>query len=48
MVAMPETAWWLIDFHTSHPLECYRRLTFMMLDANVVATKSIQRPLHAP
>ena len=37
--------WWLeswekqaiIDFHDRHPLEGYRRLTFMMLDADVVA-----------
>jgi transposase InsO family protein len=27
----------IIDFHDRHPLEGYRRLTFMMLDANVVA-----------
>jgi len=38
--------WWLedwekkaiVDFHDRHPLEGYRRLTFMMLDADVVAT----------
>jgi putative transposase len=38
--------WWLedwekqaiIEFHDKNPLEGYRRLTFMMLDANVVAT----------
>jgi transposase InsO family protein len=37
--------WWLegwekeaiIDFHRQHPLEGYRRLTFMMLDQDVVA-----------
>jgi transposase InsO family protein len=37
--------WWLQDwekeamirFHREHPLEGYRRLTFMMLDADVVA-----------
>ena len=37
--------WWLeawekqaiIDFHDRHPFEGYRRLTFMMLDADVVA-----------
>ena len=37
--------WWLetwekqaiLDFHANHPLEGYRRLTFMMLDADVVA-----------
>lgn len=27
----------IVDFHDRHPLEGYRRLTFMMLDANVVA-----------
>jgi putative transposase len=27
----------IVDFHDSHPLEGYRRLTFMMLDADVVA-----------
>jgi putative transposase len=27
----------IIDFHREHPLEGYRRLTFMMLDADVVA-----------
>jgi transposase InsO family protein len=26
-----------VDFHEAHPLEGYRRLTFMMLDADVVA-----------
>lgn len=26
-----------MEFHAKHPLEGYRRLTFMMLDANVVA-----------
>lgn len=37
--------WWLeeeekkaiVDFHDAHPLEGYRRLTFMMLDADIVA-----------
>jgi len=37
--------WWLedwenkaiLDFHAEHPLEGYRRLAFMMLDADVVA-----------
>ena len=28
---------WIIDFHLKNPLEGYRRLTFMMLDAGVVA-----------
>jgi len=27
----------IVDFHLKHPLEGYRRLTFMMLDADVVA-----------
>jgi putative transposase len=27
----------IVEFHDSHPLEGYRRLTFMMLDADVVA-----------
>ena len=27
----------IIDFHREHPLEGYRRLTFMMIDADVVA-----------
>ncbi len=27
----------ILDFHAKHPLEGYRRLTFMMLDADVVA-----------
>ena len=38
-------AWWLedweegaiVDYHDQHPLEGYRRLTFMMLDDDVVA-----------
>jgi hypothetical protein len=37
--------WWLepwekqavLEFHTAHPLEGYRRLAFMMLDTDVVA-----------
>jgi hypothetical protein len=28
----------IIGFHLKNPLEGYRRLTFMMLDANIVAT----------
>lgn len=40
--------WWLTDaevaailrFHDEHPLEGYRRLTFLMLDADVVAVAS--------
>ena len=48
--------WWLegwekkaiLDFHTGHPLEGYRRLAFMMLDADVVAVSpsSVYRVLH--
>lgn len=48
--------WWLEDwekqailqFHYQHPLEGYRRLTFMMLDANVVAVSpsSVYRVLR--
>lgn len=49
--------WWLEDwekeaiiaFHAAHPLEGYRRLCFMMLDAGVVAVSptSTWRVLHA-
>ena len=28
----------IVGFHLKNPLEGYRRLTFMMLDANIVAT----------
>ena len=48
--------WWLedwekkaiLDFHVEHPLEGYRRLAFMMLDADVVAVSpsSVYRVLH--
>jgi transposase InsO family protein len=39
----------ILDFHDRHPLEGYRRLTFMMLDANVVAASpsSVYRVLQA-
>src|SRR5438552_11599268 len=30
----------IIEFHLKNPLEGYRRLTFMMLDADVVAVSS--------
>jgi putative transposase len=30
----------IIGFHLKNPLERYRRLTFMMLDANIVAVSS--------
>jgi putative transposase len=38
----------IVEFHDQHPLEGYRRLTFMMLDANVVAVSpaSVWRVLH--
>ena len=49
--------WWLedwekkaiVDFHGKHPLEGYRRLAFMMLDADVVAVSpsSVYRVLKA-
>jgi putative transposase len=39
----------ILDFHDQHPLEGYRRLTFMMLDANVAACSpsSVYRVLKA-
>ena len=39
----------ILDFHDLHPLEGYRRLTFMMLDADVVACSpaSVYRVLKA-
>jgi putative transposase len=39
----------IVDFHDRHPLEGYRRLTFMLLDANVVAVSpsSTYRVLRA-
>jgi transposase InsO family protein len=38
----------ILDYHTGHPLEGYRRLAFMMLDADVVAVSpsSVYRVLH--
>ena len=38
----------ILDFHLRYPLEGYRRLTFMMLDADVVAASpaSVWRVLH--
>src|SRR2546426_12165464 len=38
----------IVDFHDRFPLEGYRRLTFMMLDADVVAVSpaSVWRGLH--
>jgi len=39
----------IVNFHAEHPLEGYRRLTFMMLDADVVAASptSVYRVLKA-
>jgi putative transposase len=39
----------IVEFHDRYPLEGYRRLTFMMLDQNVVAVSpaSVWRVLHA-
>lgn len=39
----------ILDFHQQHPLEGYRRLTFMMLDADVAAASptSVYRVLRA-
>jgi hypothetical protein len=39
----------ILDFHDPHPLECYRRLTFMMLDQDVVAVSpaTVYRVLKA-
>lgn len=39
----------IVDYHDRHPLEGYRRLTFMMLDDDVVATSpaSVYRVLKA-
>ena len=34
---LPEEKQAILDFHGQHPLDGYRRLTFMMLDADVVA-----------
>ena len=38
----------IVQFYDAHPLEGYRRLTFMMLDADVVAVSpsSVYRVLH--
>lgn len=39
----------IVDYHDRHPLEGYRRLTFMMLDEDIVATSpaSVYRVLKA-
>ena len=39
----------IVEFHDRYPLEGYRRLTFMMLDADIVAVSpaSVWRVLHA-
>ena len=46
-VGYPEISGWspgkkraIIGFHLENPLEGYRRLTFMMLDQDIVAVKS--------
>jgi transposase InsO family protein len=38
----------ILDFHSKHPLEGYRRLTYMMIDADLVAVSpaSVWRVLH--
>ncbi len=38
----------IVEFHLEHPLEGYRRLTYMMLDADVVAASpaTVYRVLH--
>ena len=45
----PEEKCAILDFHSQHPLEGYRRLTFMMLDADAVAASpaSVYRVLKA-
>lgn len=45
---LPEEEQAILDFHTQHPLEGYRRLTFMMIDRNLVACSpsSVYRVLH--
>ena len=45
----PEEKRAILEFHSLHPLEGYRRLTFMMLDADVVAASpaSVYRVLKA-
>jgi putative transposase len=39
----------ILDFHLKHPLEGYRRLTYMMIDADIVAVSaaSVWRVLHS-
>ena len=34
---LPEEKQAILDFHAKHPLEGYRRLTFMMIDADLIA-----------
>ena len=38
----------LLDFYRRHPLEGYRRLTFMMLDADIVADHMKEFELEDP
>jgi transposase InsO family protein len=46
---LPEERQRILDFHEKHPLEGYRRLTFMMNDAGVVAASptTVHRVLQA-
>jgi putative transposase len=46
---LPEERWAILDFQGEHPEEGYRRLCFMMLDANVVAVSpsSVYRVLKS-
>jgi transposase InsO family protein len=45
----PEEKQSILDFHEKHPLDGYRRLTFMMIDQNVVAVSptTVHRVLSA-
>jgi putative transposase len=37
----------IIEFHLKNPLEGYRRLTFVMLDADVVAVPAAEIDMHS-
>jgi hypothetical protein len=39
--------WTIANFHRNNPLEGYRRLTFMMKDAGVVAASAAPEPASA-
>lgn len=45
---LPEERQAILDFHERHPLDGYRRLAFMMIDADVVAVSpsTVYRVLH--